>query len=103
MAAQGTNLRVEIIDGISRRFLWGKKLTRSIVDISLIAFYSVMTVSGWQLSQRAVQAVSTMPEFKMGQVYVIFPIAGAICLVSAVIHLLVPLAEKTEKGEAEAK
>ena len=98
VAAQGTNLRVELIDSLGHRFPWGKKLTRSIVDISLIVFYGIMTVSGWQLSQRAVQAVSTMPALTMGQVYAIFPIAGVICLFSAVIHLLVTL---TDEGGLE--
>lgn len=96
IAAQGTNLRVELIDGLNTKFKWGGKLTKSIVDIALIAFYGVMTVSGVQLSQRAVQAVSTMPSFKMGQVYAIFPVVGVFCIFSAVIHLLVTLTEKEE-------
>ena len=96
VAVQGTNLRVEIIDSISRRFPWGKKLTRTLVDVFLVAFYAILTVSGSILSKKAVQAVSTMPEFTMGQVYAIFPVAGTICIAAAVVHLLVTLTEKDD-------
>lgn len=101
VAAQGTNLRVEVIDGLNTKFKWGGKLTKSIVDIALIVFYGVMTVSGMQLSQRAVQAISTMPSFKMGQVYAIFPVVGIFCIFSAVIHLLVTLTEKENLAKEE--
>lgn len=103
IAVQGTNLRVEIIDSILRKLSWGEKITKTLVDIALVVFYSIMTASGYQLSFRAVQAVSTMPEFTMGQVYSIFPIAGTLCVVSAVLHLLVTLTEKSEKMEDPAK
>ena len=103
VAAQGTNLRVELIDGLNTKFKWGGKLTKSIVDIALIAFYGIMTVSGVQLSQRAVQAVSTMPSLRMGQVYAIFPVVGILCIFSAVIHLLVTLTEKDEPIKEENK
>ena len=97
IAVQGTNLRVEVIDALHDKFTWGKKFTKIIVDIALIAFYSVMTYSGHLLSTRAIQKVSTMPKFTMGQVYKIFPIAGVICLIAAVVHLLVTITEKNEK------
>jgi len=103
IAAQGTNLRVEVIDTLNRKFAWGEKVTKTIVDISLLAFYGVMTASGSILSQKAVQAVSTMPKFTMGQVYSIFPAAGVLCIISTIVHLLVTLTEKTEKKEELAE
>lgn len=103
IAAQGTNLRVEIIDSLCGRFSWGKKLTRSIVDVFLIAFYCIITASGRVLAEKAVQAVSTMPEFTMGQVYAIFPITGIVCIAAATVHLLVTLTEKDEREEAANK
>ena len=103
IAAQGTNLRVELIDSLMGRFRWGSKLTKIIVDVSLILFYGIMTASGSLLSQKAVQAVSTMPQFKMGQVYVIFPVAGVLCAAAALVHLLVTVLEKPEKMEETAK
>lgn len=103
IAVQGTNLRVEIIDSINNKFPWAEKLTKAIVDVALIAFYGVMTKSGMMLAKRAVQAVSTMPKFKMGQVYSIFPVAGVLCIIATVVHLLVTLTEKTEKKEEIAE
>lgn len=103
IAVTGTNLRVEVIDSLAGKVKWGDKAAKVIVDIALIAFYCILTASGSQLSQRAVQAVSTMPSFKMGQVYSIFPVAGVISVIASVVHLLVTLTEKpeTEEGKAE--
>ena len=103
IAAQGTNLRVELIDSLMGRFMWGSKLTKIIVDVSLILFYGIMTASGSLLSQKAVQAVSTMPQFKMGQVYAVFPVAGMLCIIAALVHLLVTVTEKPEEMEETAK
>lgn len=101
IAAAGTNLRVEIIDSILERFPWGLKVTKIIVDISLIVYYCILTWSGYELSTRARQAVSTMPDFTMGQVYAIFPVAGVLCVICALIHLLVTLTTKNEGGKAQ--
>lgn len=99
IAVTCTNLRVEIIDSLVDRFPWGRKLSRVIVDVAVIAFYCILTYSGFILASKAKQAVSTMPSFTMGQVYVIFPIAGALCIAAAVIHLLVTLTAKPEEKE----
>ena len=80
IAVSGTNLRVEVIDALNHKFSWGEKVTKSIVDVFLI-----------------------MPSFKMGQVYAIFPIAGVLCVIASVVHLLVTLTEKTEPKEDIAK
>lgn len=101
IAVQGTNLRVEVIDVLNDKFTWGKKFTKIVVDVALIAFYSVMTHSGNLLSTRAIQRVSTMPKFTMGQVYKIFPIAGVLCVIATVVHLLVTITEKNEKEVTE--
>ncbi len=97
IAAAGTNLRVEVVDALVEKYPWGKKLTKTIVDVALMVYYAVLTTSGYTLATKAKQAVSTMPQFKMGQVYWIFPIAGVICIIGAVIHLLVTWTEKEEK------
>ena len=103
IAVSGTNLRVEAIDSLANKVKWGDKAAKIIVDVALIAFYCILTVSGLQLSQRAVQAVSTMPSLKMGQVYSIFPVAGVLCVISSVVHLLVTITEKTEDKEGKAE
>lgn len=98
--AMGTNLRVEAVDSVVGKFPWGYKISRVVVDVAEIVFYLVVTYSGWLLSTKAKQKVSTMPQFTMGQVYVIFPIAGALCVLAALIHLAVTLTDKQEKKEA---
>lgn len=103
IAAAGTNLRVEAVDSIMGKIKGGDKIAKIIVDVALIAFYCIMTVSGRQLSMRAVQAVSTMPSFTMGQVYIIFPIAGVLCVISAIVHLLVTITDKPESKEVIAE
>ena len=40
-----------------------------------------------------------MPDFTMGQVYMIFPVAGILCIIGAVIHLLVTVTEKKKEEE----
>ena len=99
--AMGTNLRVEVVDSIFGRTALGKNLVVLIRDVFIILFYVLVTYSGWQLCTRAKQAVSTMPQFTMGQVYTIFPIAGVICIIGAVVNLIVELTEKPEGGDKE--
>ena len=99
IAVQGTNLRVEAVDAIARKIPHGEKIAKILVDLALIAFYCILTASGRVISQKAIQAVSTMPQFRMGQVYSIFPVAGVLCAVSALVHLLVTVTEKPEKKE----
>ena len=99
--AMGTNLRVEVVDAVLGKTPLGKKIVVIIRDVFIILFYALVTYSGWQLCTRAKQAVSTMPQFTMGQVYTIFPIAGVICVLGAVVNLIVELTEKSEGGDKE--
>ena len=85
--AMGTNLRVEVVDSILGKTPLGKKI--------------VVTYGGYQLCTRAKQAVSTMPQFTMGQVYTIIPIAGVLCILSAVLNLIVELTAKPEGGKSK--
>ena len=101
IAVQGTNLRGEVIDTLNDKFIWAPKLTKTIVDVALLAFYGVMTYSGHLLSTRAIQRVSTMPRFTMGQVYKIFPIAGILCVIATILHLLVTLTDNNKEENEE--
>ncbi len=101
IAIMGTNLRVEIIDSLLHKYPWGKKVTALIVDVSELVFYIIVTYSGYLLATKARQAVSTMPRFTMGQVYMIFPIAGALCIFSVVIHILVTVTGQAEEEEID--
>ncbi len=94
VACAGTNLRVEVIDSVLKKKPYGYKLTRVVVDVFELVFYIVVTCSGFQLATRAKQKVSTMPAFTMGQVYMIFPIAGILCIIAVLINLAALLSEK---------
>ena len=74
----------------------------TVIPLALIVYYAILTWSGYELATRARQAVSTMPQFTMGQVYMIFPVAGVLCIVGAVINLLVTLTVKEEGKEEKA-
>lgn len=93
--AMGTNLRVEVVDAVLGKTPLGKKI------VVIILFYVMVTYGGYQLCTRAKQAVSTMPQFTMGQVYTIFPIAGVLCILSAVLNLIVELTAKPEGGKSK--
>lgn len=104
IAAAGTNLRVEAVDSMLERFPWGYKAGRIIIDVAELVFYGVVTYSGFLLAGRAKQTVSTMPSFKMGQVYAIFPVAGVLCIMAILVHLAVSLTttpERTQKEDAK--
>lgn len=99
ITAKGTHLHVELVDSMVAKVPALKKIHKVIVSAFIFLFYVMVTYSGYQLSTRAKQAVSTMPQFKMGQVYVIFVIAGAICALSALVDMIVTITEKEEGGD----
>ena len=101
ITAKGTHLHVELVDAVAAKNPILKKLHKVVTSLFIFLFYVMVTYSGYQLSTRAKQAVSTMPQFKMGQVYVIFVIAGAICALSALVDMVVAVAEKEEGGAAK--
>ena len=98
VTVKGTHLHVEMVDSVVAKVPALKKLHKVIVSAFIFLFYVMVTYSGYQLSTRAKQAVSTMPQFKMGQVYVIFVIAGAVCALSALVDMIVAITEKEEGG-----
>ncbi len=100
VACAGTNLRVEVIDSLLKNVKNGKKITKTIVDIAELIFYLVITHSGFLLATKAKQKVSTMPSFTMGQVYWIFPIAGALCVAAVLIHLIATWSDKKEEVQS---
>ena len=91
----------KVVDSILGKTPLGKKIVVIIRDVFIILFYVMVTYGGYQLCTRAKQAVSTMPQFTMGQVYTIFPIAGVLCILSAVLNLVVELTTKPEGGESK--
>ena len=102
VACAGTNLRVEVIDALLENWKYGYRFTRIIVDVFELIFYVLVTYSGFLLSTKAKQKVSTMPKFTMGQVYAIFPVAGVLCIIAVLIHLAVTLTTPAEAKALEA-
>ena len=94
-----THLHVELVDAMVDRTPVLKKIHACIVSAFIALFYIMMTYSGWLLASKAKQAVSTMPQFTMGQVYTIFPVAGVLCVLATVVDLIVVLTEKEEENK----
>lgn len=94
-----SHLHVELVDAMVQKTPLLKKLHVLVVSVFIILFYVMMTYSGWLLCTKAKQAVSTMPQFTMGQVYTIFPIAGVLCIIATVIDLVVAFTEKEEESK----
>ena len=102
IAVQGTNLRVEAVDSIAAKIPGGQKIAKVIVDVALILFYWMLFQGGKLYAAKGMLIkISTMPNYKMGQVYQIFPIAAILCIVAAVVHLLVTLTEEKEELKKE--
>ncbi|MDD3367491.1 MAG: TRAP transporter small permease subunit [Lachnospiraceae bacterium] len=102
ITVRGTHLRVELIDTLVEKSPVAQKIVKIFNELMIILFYMLATYSGYQLSTKAKQAVSTMQQFTMGQVYSMIPIACGLCAVAAVIDLIVSLQKKTEGGNVEA-
>ena len=94
ITARRTHLHVELVDAFAAKNPKLKKIHGVIVSLFVILFYAMVTYGGWQLA-----SVSPMPQFTMGQVYRIFPIAGAITVVAAIVDMIVLIMEKEVGGE----
>ncbi len=99
ITAARTHLHVELVDAMVEKTPTLKKIHVVIVSVFIALYYIMMTYSGWLLCTKAKQAVSTMPQFTMGQVYAIFPIAGVLCVIATIVDMLVVLTEKEEENK----
>ena len=103
IAVQGTNLRVEAVDTIAKKIPGGEKISRILIDAAMMVFYWMVYRSGKLYAAKAMAIkISTMPKYRMGQVYKIFPAAAVLCIIAAVVHLIVTLTEKPEDKEETA-
>ena len=97
IAVQGTNLRVEAVDTIAKKIPGGEKISRILIDAAMMVFYWMVYRSGKLYAAKAMAIkISTMPKYRMGQVYKIFPAAAVLCIIAAIVHLIVTLTEKPE-------
>ena len=103
IAVQGTNLRVEAVDTIAKKIPGGEKIARILIDAAMMVFYWMVYRSGKLYAAKAMAIkISTMPKYRMGQVYRIFPAAAVLCIIAAVVHLIVTLTERPEDKEETA-
>ena len=103
IAVQGTNLRVEAVDTIAKKIPSGEKIARILIDAAMMVFYWMGYRSGKLYAAKAMAIkISTMPKYRMGQVYRIFPAAAVLCIIAAVVHLIVTLTERPEDKEETA-
>ena len=100
IAVQGTNLRVEAMDAVAKKIPFGEKIAKILVDVALMIFYWMVYRSGKLYAAKAMAIkISTMPNYRMGQVYRVFPVAAILCILAAVVHLIVTLTERDEDRE----
>ena len=81
----------------------GEKIAKILVDVAAMVFYWMVYRSGKLYAAKAMAIkISTMPKYRMGQVYKIFPAAAVLCIFAAVVHLVVTLTETPEDKEEVA-
>ena len=95
----GTHLKVEVLDALVAKNAIATRVVKVIRGIFITLFYLIIAYSGFLLSTKAKQAVSTMPSFTMGQVYIIFPIAGLLCVFASVVNIILIITDKDKGGE----
>ena len=94
---------MEAVDTIAKKIPGGEKFSRILIDVAMMVFYWMVYRSGKLYAAKAMAIkISTMPKYRMGQVYKIFPAAAVLCIIAAVVHLIVTLTEKPEDKEGTA-
>lgn len=90
------HLKVNLAEDLAKGV--GKKVVKVIVAIFNVLFYVGMAYGAYLLATKAKQSISTMPQFKMAQVYWVIPITAVLSAVSVVIGLIVDLQNENKKG-----
>ena len=107
ITATGGHLRVEVIDALVKNSPMGQKAVKVIGEVFIILFYIVAAYDSFLLATRAKQAVSTMPQFTMGQVYAMMPVAYGLAAAAGIVDLIVYFQEfggkPQAKGQAKGK
>lgn len=93
------HLKVNLAEDLAKGV--GKKVVKVIVAVFNVLFYIGMAYGAYLLATKAKQSISTMPQFKMSQVYWMIPVVALISAVSVVIGLIVDLKEG-DKEEIQA-
>lgn len=90
------HLKVNLAEDLAKGV--GKKVVKAIVAVFNVLFYLGMAYGAYLLATKAKQSVSTMPQFKMSQVYWVIPVTSILSAVSVVIGLMVDLKDMDKEG-----
>ena len=90
------HLKVNLAEDLAKG-VW-KKVVKVIVAIFNILFFIGMAYGTYLLATKSKQVVSTMPMFKMAQVYWMLPITAVLSAAATAIGLVVDLTEKEEEA-----
>ena len=96
ITVRGDHLRVNLVEDLCAKNPTLHKIQKSVVSLLMVLFYALLTYSSFVLSTKARQVISTMPRFKMAHVYMMIPIACALCCLAALVDWIVDL-QKTKK------
>lgn len=96
IAVRGTHLRVQVLDAIVAKYPIGQKIVKVCNSICIALFYLCVAYSGYLLSSKAKQTVSTMPDFTMGQVYAMIPIVCILAAAATLIDMIIFVSGKEE-------
>lgn len=95
IAVRTEHLKVNLAEDLARGV--GKKVVKGIVALFNVLFYIGLAYGAYLLATKAKQSISTMPQFKMAQVYWMIPISSVLSAVSVVIGFCIDL-QKEEKA-----
>ncbi|PHV69423.1 C4-dicarboxylate ABC transporter permease [Sporanaerobium hydrogeniformans] len=101
ITAKNEHLRVNLAEDLAQKYPVLNKLQRILMALLSACFYLGIFYSGYILTTKAKQTISTMPKFKMAHVYSMIPITAALCVVSVIISLVVDLKYKNTHEKEE--
>jgi len=101
ITVRGDHLRVNLVEDLCAKNAVLHRIQKSVVSFLMVLFYAMLTYSSYLLSTKARQMISTMPRFKMAQVYMMIPIACGLCCLAALVDWLVDLKKNGKEVDAE--
>lgn len=90
------HLKVNLAEDLAKGI--GKKIVKILVAVFNVLFYIGMAYGAYLLATKAKQSISTMPQFKMAQVYWMIPVTAVLSAISVVIGLIVDLKDMDKEG-----
>ena len=101
ITVRGTHLRVEVIDSLVKKSETGRKVIKVLNNLFILLFYIIAARASFEFAIKAKQAVSTMPGFTMGQVYMMMPVAFGLSALAVIVELIVFFSDFGNKEQAK--